>query len=253
MVRKIIILLLAVIAILAIVVTLQPSEFNVSRELKIEAPAKDIFEQVNNFQNWPNWSPWKALDPDQKVTLQGPVKGENAIMTWSGNSQVGEGTITITESKKNESIKMKLDIKRPLAASHNGEFTFKPEGKATVVTWSMYGHKDFIAKAVGLVMNCDKMVGEQFEKGLINLQNVVVKPSAGNAINNNAPVTTSVENAPATESPASPTEAGVTEAAPSTNNPATDAPAGDAPVNAAPAGETPAEAKPAEAKPADAQ
>jgi len=36
----------------------------------------------------------------------------------------------------------------------------------------MSGTNSFIGKAVSLLMNCDKMVGEQFEKGLALLKSV---------------------------------------------------------------------------------
>ena len=37
----------------------------------------------------------------------------------------------------------------------------------------MFGNNNFIGKAMGLVMNCDKMVGGQFEKGLAQMKSVV--------------------------------------------------------------------------------
>jgi hypothetical protein len=55
----------------------------------------------------------------------------------------------------------------------NPEFSFKPEGDKTVVTWAMYGTNNFIGKAVSLLMNCDKMVGGQFEKGLASIKTLV--------------------------------------------------------------------------------
>ena len=53
------------------------------------------------------------------------------------------------------------------------EFTFKPAGDQTAVTWTMTGHRNFVAKAVCLFMDIDKMVGGDFEKGLANLKSVV--------------------------------------------------------------------------------
>ena len=53
------------------------------------------------------------------------------------------------------------------------EFTFKPEGKQTAVTWSMSGDKNFMAKAIHLFMNMDKMIGGQFEKGLAEMKSIV--------------------------------------------------------------------------------
>jgi hypothetical protein len=53
------------------------------------------------------------------------------------------------------------------------EFTFKPEGDQTKVTWTMSGKNDFMGKAFGLFMDCDAMVGGDFEKGLANMKAIV--------------------------------------------------------------------------------
>jgi hypothetical protein len=36
----------------------------------------------------------------------------------------------------------------------------------------MSGRANFVAKAMGLFLNCEKMAGAQFEKGLANLKSV---------------------------------------------------------------------------------
>jgi hypothetical protein len=80
--------------------------------------------------------------------------------------------MTITESRPNELVQFKLDFLKPFKATNTAEFTFKPEGNQTTVTWSMYGKNSFIGKAVGLFINCDKMVGGQFEQGLAQMKSV---------------------------------------------------------------------------------
>ena len=42
-----------------------------------------------------------------------------------------------------------------------------------MVTWTMTGTNSFMAKAVGLFMNFEKMCGGQFEQGLASLKAVV--------------------------------------------------------------------------------
>ena len=78
----------------------------------------------------------------------------------------------ITESLPNELIKIKLDFIRPFKATNTTAFTFKPERNQTVVTWTMSGQNNFFSKAFSLFINCDKMVGGQFEKGLAQLNSV---------------------------------------------------------------------------------
>ncbi len=67
---------------------------------------------------------------------------------------------------------MDLEFRKPFKASNVTEFTFKPEGNLTVVTWTMSGKNNFISKAIGLFMDCDKMVGGQFEKGLAQIKSI---------------------------------------------------------------------------------
>jgi Polyketide cyclase / dehydrase and lipid transport len=128
---------------------------------------------VNDFHNWEAWSPWAKLDPAAKATFEGPSTGTGAIFKWTGNKEVGEGSMTITESRPSDLIRIKLEFLRPFEATNSAEFTFKPEGNRTAVTWSMEGKNNFIAKAVCLFMNMDKMVGGQFEQGLAQMKAVV--------------------------------------------------------------------------------
>lgn len=169
-----ILIVVAVIVVVFIaIVAARPSEFRVSRAATIPAPAAVVFTQVNDLHQWNAWSPWARLDPAAKNTFEGPPSGTGAIFRWAGNRNIGEGSMTITESRPNELVRFKLEFLKPFKGTNTAEFTFKPEGNQTVVTWSMSGKSNFIAKAVGLFMDFEKMVGGQFEQGLANMKSVV--------------------------------------------------------------------------------
>jgi len=108
-----------------------------------------------------------------KRTHEGAPAGTGAIYSWVGNKQVGEGRMTLTESRPSDLVRIKLEFIKPFKATNTTEFTFKPEGNETVVSWSMIGRHNFIMKAFCLFMNMDKMVGGDFEKGLANMKSVV--------------------------------------------------------------------------------
>jgi len=173
MFKKLLIGLAAIVAAFAIIVALQPSDFRVTRSVTISAPAPAVFAQVNDFHKWEAWSPWAKLDPAAKNSFEGPAAGTGAIFKWSGNNEVGEGSMTITESRPSDLIRIKLDFTKPFEATNTTEFTFKPDGNQTVVTWSMFGTNNFIAKAFCLFNSMDKMVGGQFEIGLAQMKSVV--------------------------------------------------------------------------------
>ena len=161
-----------IVLIFVVVVAMRPSDFRITRSAKISAPPEKIFPNVNELRLWEPWSPWVKLDPNAKNSFAGPASGVGSAMAWSGNNEVGEGRMTITESRANESVRFRLDFERTMKASNMAEFTFKPEGNQTEVTWTMSGKNGFVGKAFGLFVDCDKMVGCQFEQGLASLKSV---------------------------------------------------------------------------------
>ena len=176
MITKIILGTLAVLAVLilgfVIVVAMQPSEFRIARSAKMKAPPAAVFAEVNDFHKWDAWSPWAKLDPNIKTSYEGAPAGPGAMYSWTGNSQVGEGRMTITDSKPAELIKIKLEFVKPFAATNATNFMFTSQGNQTSVKWTMDGDNNFMGKAFGLFMNMDKLVGGDFEKGLAQMKAV---------------------------------------------------------------------------------
>lgn len=170
MLKKIGLGLVAVIAVFLIVVSLQPADFRIERSARIEAPAPVVYGLVTDFKQWDEWSPWSKLDPAMKKTLSGAPQGKGAVYEWSGNDQVGEGRMEITSVTPERKVTIKLDFLKPFPASNTTYFELAPSGDAVDFTWSMTGKNDFMGKAFGLVMNMDKLVGGDFEKGLSDLK-----------------------------------------------------------------------------------
>ncbi|MGD9545891.1 MAG: SRPBCC family protein [Methylocystis sp.] len=178
------------VALLALVVYLQPDHFVVRREAVIDASPRKVFAAINNLHEWESWSPWAKLDPNAEIRYEGPASGPGATFEWSGDKNVGAGRMTIVDSRPGERVDLKLDMRKPIAAIHDVSFVLAPEGEAateghwlaralgfgggsgarkTHVVWSMSGKAGLASKAMCLVLNRDKMVGQRFEQGLENL------------------------------------------------------------------------------------
>ena len=164
----------AVIVVFLVVVALQPSDFRIERSATMRAPAPAAFAQVNDFQNWQAWSPWEKVDPALKRQYDGPKAGTGAVYAWQGNKDVGEGRMTIMESRPGELVRIKLEFFKPFAATNTAEFSFKPAGAdTTAVTWSMAGQNTFLSKAISLFVDMDRMVGGMFDQGLTQMKAIV--------------------------------------------------------------------------------
>ena len=173
MIKKILIVLVVILVVFVVIVAMQPATYRITRTAAMSAPPADVFAQVNDLHKFQDWSPWAKLDPGLKQTYDGSPAGTGAIYSWEGNKKVGAGRMTITDSRTNDLVSMKLEFLKPFASTATTEFAFKPEGNQTSVTWSMFGENNFMAKAFCLFMDMDKMVGGDFERGLAQLKSLV--------------------------------------------------------------------------------
>lgn len=170
MLKKIGIGLAALLAVLLVVVSLQPSSYRVERKITVKSGAEAVYAQLDDLRAWAAWSPWDKLDPNMQKTFEGPAKGVGASYTWSGNDDVGKGRMTIIAATAPSSVSYKLEFIEPFASVADTGFTLTGSGAETTVTWTMTGTNDFLGKAFSLVMDMDAMIGADFERGLGTLK-----------------------------------------------------------------------------------
>ncbi len=128
---------------------------------------------LNDFHRWTAWSPYENLDPAMKRSYSGEASGKGAKYAWESSGKAGAGHMTITESSVPSKLLIDLDFIKPFEGHNIAEFTLVPQGadkQATQVTWAMHGPAPFVSKVMGTVFNLDKMVGKDFEVGLVNLK-----------------------------------------------------------------------------------
>src|SRR5262249_11486429 len=124
----------------------------------------------NDLQRFPAWSPYEHRDPQMKRAFSGPHAGEGAAYAWEGNRNVGKGELTIEKVNEPSRITMLLHMIKPFEVRNTVDFTLAPEGNATAVTWAMQGRAHLCAKVMHVFLNVDRMVGKDFESGLLNLK-----------------------------------------------------------------------------------
>lgn len=174
MLKKILFVVAALLAVTAVVVAMQPDTYRVVRSATINAPPEDVFGMVNDFHKWEAWSPWGKLDPGMKVAYSGASSGTGAVYEWTGNKDVGKGRMSISDSRPNEQIRIRLEFIEPFPSEADNEFTFTPGSGSTKVDWAMAGNHNFLSKTMCLFTGgMDKMIGPDFEKGLAQLKAAV--------------------------------------------------------------------------------
>ena len=177
MIKKILLGLGAVIALILIVASFKSPDFRVERSLTIAAPPEALFPWFNSNKKFNEFNPWLKLDKEAKVEYSGPDSGVGSVSSWEGK-QTGKGKATITESKPNELIRLRMDWIEPLEGVSTVDYTFKPEAGKTTVTWAMYGKSNFMGRLVSIFMDCESMCGPSFEKGLADVADLVTSAPA---------------------------------------------------------------------------
>jgi uncharacterized protein YndB with AHSA1/START domain len=162
----VLVIALLLLLVLIIFALTKPNDFVVSRSISIHAPRERVYRLVSDFREWPKWSPWERLDPAMRRTLSGADQGLGAIYEWDGNRKVGTGRMEITAVEPPSLTEIALTFIRPFAAQNQLRFTLVPAGDGTNVTWEMTGTNNLPMKVMAIVMNMDRIVGRDFERGL---------------------------------------------------------------------------------------
>ena len=169
MFKRILAVLLILIGILLIVSVFLPKSVHVQRSITVNAPAQIAYDQVNTLKNWEQWSPWYKMDPDMKLTYNDIPSGRGASYSWAGK-KTGEGTLTISDCKQNETIVTQLDMKGQ--GQSTGGFTIAPNAGGTDVVWymDMTPGMNPLAKYMTVIMK--GMLEKQFDEGLQGIKQI---------------------------------------------------------------------------------
>ena len=151
--------------------------YSVERSITVNAPSHRVHGMVDDFHNWPLWSPWEELDPDLQRTYTGPEKGVGAHYAWTGNRKAGEGSMEIKGSTP-EGIDITVEFLKPFHAINQTRLSFEPSGSGTEVRWVMTGEHKGLMGVFGRMMSMDRLIGKDFEKGLTRLKAVVEESDA---------------------------------------------------------------------------
>ncbi|MDP3228706.1 MAG: SRPBCC family protein [Acidovorax sp.] len=177
MIKTIALVLLAALGLFLAFAATRPDTFRVERSRVISAQPDRVYGVIHDLRQFNTWNPYERKDPAAQGQYSATTAGPGARYAWQGD-KVGTGSMEIVEATAPVRVAMKLDFVAPFEAHNQVEFTLQPEGAgATRVTWAMHGPVPYLAKIVHLVFNMDRMVGQDFEDGLANLQAQAQKPA----------------------------------------------------------------------------
>jgi hypothetical protein len=163
-------------AIFCVIAFLLPKDKYVNRTIEINQEIDFVFDQVNTLKNWENWSAWSKSDTSALYTYSKKTSGIGAWQEWKSNV-IGEGKLTIVESKNNQLITTNLDFYNQGEGDEKWEFSSRKG--ITTVSWTYHADLGYnpLARWIGLFL--DSMLGQSLDQSLQSLktycQNAIIE------------------------------------------------------------------------------
>ena len=169
--------ILLVFAFFLVVGLFLPKTAHIQRTIEVANPISQVYDTLNGFHRFNDWSPWFATDPAMQVTRSGEVYGPGAKIDFQSTEggKAGVGSLELVDSELNESD---ATIRMNLANQWEGEnkrssFRLVQDGKtrAVNVQWDVrvdYGW-NILGRYKGMYL--DGTLGEDMETSLSKFAN----------------------------------------------------------------------------------
>ncbi|MTH18266.1 SRPBCC family protein [Flavobacterium sp. LC2016-01] len=171
-IKKILIALILIIAVVLIAAAIMPKDYAVEREITINKPVDSVFSYVRSLKNQNEFSVWANLDPKMKSTYTGTDGAVGSISAWESEvKDVGVGEQEITKITEGKRIDFALRFKEPMNDTAVGFMsTESASGNQTKVKWGISGVMPYPMNIMLPMMKMDQMIGNDLQKGLENLK-----------------------------------------------------------------------------------
>ena len=168
-------LILIVIIGSAIYIAVQPNTYQFERSKTINVPTAVVYEKVNDYKEWPSFSPWMEMDPEATLSYGDKTSGDGASYSWKGD-ELGVGSMKTLSAEPHKKLEQKIEFVEPFESESNITWSFEPTENGTKVTWGMEGKQDFMTKLYTAAMgSIEKNTAPQFERGLHKLDSLLVE------------------------------------------------------------------------------
>lgn len=173
--KRIVIIIGAVFALLLIAGLFVNSEFSVQREVHINRSRAEVFDYLRLLKNQDKFSVWLMRDPDMKKEYRGTDGTVGFVSAWdSEKKEVGKGEQEIKGIEENERIDFELRFKEPFESTdHAYIVTESIDPGHTKVKWGFDGKMSYPMNIVLLFVDMEAELGSQLNTSLMNLKAIL--------------------------------------------------------------------------------
>ena len=173
----IVIVLASIIVLLLLIGVFTKKDYSAGREVIINKPKSLVFDYLRVLKNQNKWSVWGSLDPNMKTRFTGTDGTEGFISAWESDvKNVGAGEQEILKIVDGERLDYEMRFLKPFKSTSWAFITTTALNEnQTKVHWGFNGKMNYPSNLMLVFMNMEKMIGNDFEKGLLNLKAILEK------------------------------------------------------------------------------
>jgi hypothetical protein len=166
--KRILVGLLLLIALIFIIGLFLPRETHLTREVTIAKPRNEVFAYVKDIRNQDHYGKWNLEDPNMDKSYRGTPGTPGFVATWD-SKKVGKGEQEITRVAEGERVDMELRFEKPFKSKAASYMTTSDaDGGQTKVVWGYDGHFDYPMNIMSFFSK--GFMGNAFQTGLDNLK-----------------------------------------------------------------------------------
>ena len=172
MLKKFCIAVAVIIALPFIIALFVKSSYEVEREVLINKPKIEVFNYVKLLKNQDYFSKWAQIDPEMKKSFRGIDGTVGFVSAWdSEHPDVGTGEQEIMAIADGTRIDYELRFLKPFESTSPAYMIFESaEDSQTTVKWGFKGQMDYPMNIMLLMMDFEKLIGDDLQLGLDNLK-----------------------------------------------------------------------------------
>ncbi|REL35026.1 SRPBCC family protein [Thalassotalea euphylliae] len=175
MLKKLILIIGAIIALPLIVALFLPNSYEVERQVIINKPKAEVFDYVKYLKNQNIYSKWAQIDPNMVKTFRGDDAQVGFVSRWeSEHPDVGTGEQEIIAIQEGEKIDYELRFIKPFEATSPAYMTTEAVSSSeTQVSWGFQGHLNYPMNLMFLFIDFKQVIGDDLQFGLNNLKMIL--------------------------------------------------------------------------------
>lgn len=172
--KRILIGIAALVAIVLITALFVSKSYNVGREVTINKPVPEVFAYVKQLKNQDYYSKWVMTDPNMKKDFRGTDATVGFIYAWDGNDDAGQGEQEIRRIEENKRVDMEIRFEKPMEGIAQSYITTEAVGNNQTKVRMAFSSKIPYPMNI-MCLFIDNMLGKDMETSLNNLKSQLEK------------------------------------------------------------------------------